>query len=675
MFQPMAREYEIKSREAAPVSEIDYEKELNDQQYAAVSSRPGASLVIAGAGSGKTRALTYRVAYLLDQGVDARNILLLTFTNKASKEMLERVKELVSRDISDLWGGTFHSIGNKILRRHADELGFERNFSILDRDDQKALLKTVIKESKVDTKNKRFPKADLLLSIFSLMVNTEEPLEDVLYYKYDYLQEWEEDIEKIRKGYVRKKQDTNCMDFDDLLVLLLKLLKQDEDILELYQRKFRYVLVDEYQDTNAVQCEIVDLLVGKSRNLMVVGDDAQSIYSWRGADMDNILKFHARYPEATTYKIETNYRSQPEILALSNAAISANTEQIEKTLMPSREGGKMVPALVAVGDPRAQSDFVATRAQELIDGGMEPEEIAVLYRAHYQSMEIQMEFTARGMPFQITSGLRFFEQAHVKDVSSFIRLVVNRRDEVSFKRMALMMPGVGDASASRLWNSWLASPLAESTGIPKSFSAVLLEFKVPAKAKTYWEQFCYTLDEFIVNDHYAAPSDMIFSVLEGVYDDYMKDSFDNYENRRQDIEQLMQFATQYVDVEEFLSELSLLSNVDGGASGKKENKQEGITLSSIHQAKGLEWKVVFLVWLADGMFPNGRILEANDQKMLEEERRLFYVALTRAKDQLYLSYPMTNPRSYSGDVFQNPSRFLDDFPPELVEEWQVSGGW
>ena len=306
---------------------------------------------------------------------------------------------------------------------------------------------------------------------------------------------------------------------------------------------------------------------------------------------------------------------------------------------------------------------------------MEPEEIAVLYRAHYQSMEIQMEFTARGMPFQITSGLRFFEQAHVKDVSSFIRLVVNRRDEVSFKRMALMMPGVGDASASRLWNSWLASPLAESTGIPKSFSAVLLEFKVPAKAKTYWEQFCYTLDEFIANDHYAAPSDMIFSVLEGVYDDYMKDSFDNYENRRQDIEQLMQFATQYVDVEEFLSELSLLSNVDGGASGKKENKQEGITLSSIHQAKGLEWKVVFLVWLADGMFPNGRILEANDQKMLEEERRLFYVALTRAKDQLYLSYPMTNPRSYSGDVFQNPSRFLDDFPPELVEEWQVSGGW
>lgn len=677
----MAREYQIKKRvgsaDGKSQSGIDYGAELNEQQYAAVSSNPGASLVIAGAGSGKTRTLTYRVAYLLDQGVEARNILLLTFTNKASKEMTERVRELIPGDISDLWGGTFHSIGNRILRRHADELGFDRSFSILDRDDQKALLKPIIKKAAVDTKNRRFPKPDLLLSIFSLVLNTQESLEDIIYYRYDYLQEWQDEIEKIYKGYIQKKKETNSMDFDDLLVLLLQLLKENEDIRELYQRKFKYVLVDEYQDTNMVQCEIVDLLVGKSKNLMVVGDDAQSIYSWRGADMENILKFHARYPDAITYKIETNYRSQPEILELSNAAIAANTEQIQKKLMASRKGGEMVPALLALADPRAQADFVSQRVQELIDEGIEEEEIAVLYRAHYQSMEIQMEFTSRMIPFQITSGLRFFEQAHVKDVSSYIRFVVNRKDEVSFKRMVLMLPGVGDASAEKLWRAWLASDAAKSESLPQSFSATLLDFKVASKAKSHWEQMCYTLDELVLADgdeaKFAAPADMIYSILEGVYEEYMKNAFDNYENRKQDIGQLQNYATQYTDVMEFLAQLSLMSNVDGDPSKRKQEEQKGVTLSSIHQAKGLEWKVVFLIWLADGMFPNGKILEAEDNKMLEEERRLFYVALTRAKDQLYLSYPMMNPRSYSGEVFQNPSRFLDDFPPELVDEWKVSG--
>ena len=673
----MAREYQIKKRDGGQMrSGIDYAAELNEQQYAAVSSAPGASLVIAGAGSGKTRTLTYRVAYLLDQGVEAKNILLLTFTNKASKEMLDRVRELIPTDISDLWGGTFHSIGNRILRRHADELGFDRSFSIMDRDDQKSLLKTVIKSAAVDEKNKRFPKADLLLSIFSLVLNTQESLEDVLYYRYDYLEEWKSEIEKIYEGYIRKKKETNSMDFDDLLVLVLKLLKENEDIRELYQRKFRYVLVDEYQDTNRVQCEIVDLLVGKSKNLMVVGDDAQSIYSWRGADMDNILKFHLRYPDAVTYKIETNYRSQPEILELSNAAIAANTEQIQKKLMAARKGGEMVPALLALSDPRAQAEFVAQRVQELVDDGIEEEEIAVLYRAHYHSMEVQMEFTSRMIPFQITSGLRFFEQAHVKDVSSYIRFVVNRRDEVSFKRMVLMLPSIGDAGADKLWRTWLASDAAKSEKAPISFSSTMLNFKVATKAKSHWDQMCYTLDELVIGDRFAAPADMIHSILEGVYEEYMKNAFDNYENRKQDILQLQNYAMQYTDVMEFLAQLSLMSNVDGDPSQQGKNKneeQKGVTLSSIHQAKGLEWKVVFLIWLSDGMFPNGKILETEDNKMLEEERRLFYVALTRAKDQLYLSYPMMNPRSYSGEVFQKESRFLSDFPKELVDEWKVNG--
>ncbi|PQJ29914.1 ATP-dependent helicase [Rubritalea profundi] len=674
----MAREYKLKPKQnAGTQSGIDYRAELNDQQYAAVTSRPGHALVIAGAGSGKTRALTYRVAYLLDQEVPAKSILLLTFTNKASREMLERVKELIPQDTSDLWGGTFHSICNRILRRHADELGFTRNFSILDTDDQKSLMKQLIASAKIETKNRRFPKPDVLLSIFSLSENTKTSIEDIIDANYPYFEEWLDEIILLKRNYTSKKLETNCMDFDDLLLLALKLLKQDEDLRQLYQRKFRYVLVDEYQDTNATQCELIDLFVGKKNSLMVVGDDAQSIYSWRGADMGNILTFHGRYPDACIYKIETNYRSRPEILELSNAAIKANVSQIPKELRASREKGSMIPAVIPLSDPRAQADFVTQRIQDLIDEGIEPNEIAVLYRAHYQSMEVQMELTSRDIPFQITSGLRFFEQAHIKDVSAFIRFVVNRRDEISFKRMAGMLPGIGPKSADNLWRAWVALPISKQEEPPLAFSEYLLEFKVPKKASAHWEQLCYTLDELVTRDGFQMPSEMILSITGGVYDDYMRESFDNFEQRKQDIQQLMQYARGYTDINEFLSQLSLMSTADGDpkANRKEEKNEDAVTLSSIHQAKGLEWKVVFLIWLADGMFPIKKIIETENNDQLEEERRLFYVALTRAKDELYLTYPTLNPRSYTGEILQTPSRFFDDFSQDLVEEWQVHSGW
>ena len=670
----MARAYEIKSETRKGTSGIDYKAELNEQQFEAVTSKPGAALVIAGAGSGKTRTLTYRVAFLLDQGVDPANILLLTFTNKASKEMLERVKQLVPVDVSSLWGGTFHSIGNRILRRSADEIGFTRSFSIMDRDDQKSLLRTVIAEVDVDTKGKRFPKADVLLSIFSLSVNTAEKIEDILTEKYPYFAEWEDDILKINEGYQQKKQDTNSMDFDDLLVQTVKLLKADENLLGLYQERFKYVLVDEYQDTNRVQSEMIDLLVGKHKSLMVVGDDAQSIYSWRGADMDHILDFPERYPQAKTYKIETNYRSVPEILELSNKAIAANKRQFVKELRSSRSGGSALPALVPVQDPRAQAEFVGQRILELRDEGVELEEMAIIYRAHHQSLEVQMELTNRNIPFQITSGLRFFEQAHVKDVAAFLRFVVNNRDEVSFKRMVLLFPGVGDKSAVKLWQSWLKASRPGDSPPPK-YSEIFKAFSVPKKAQKTWDQFCYTMDELAPGGMIGRPSEMIYSILEGLYDEYLKQNFDNYENRRSDIEQLQEYAQTFDDIEEFLSQLALLSTADSeGKGGKEERETEAVTLSSIHQAKGLEYKVVFVIWLTDGMFPNMRILESEDEADLEEERRLFYVAVTRAKDELYLTYPMINPKSYSGDVMQTPSMFLDDFPREMVEEWEVNGG-
>ena len=672
----MAREYTLQRPAATGASGIDFAEELNEQQLAAVSSPPGPVLVIAGAGSGKTRTLTYRVAYLLDRGIEPRNILLLTFTNKAAKEMLERVRALVPRDVSEMWGGTFHSVGNRILRRHAEEIGFTKSFSIMDRDDQKSLMNTVIAECEIDTSARRFPKPDVLISIFSLIENTGVSLEDLLEERYPYFEEWGEEIARVEGRYRKKKRQINSMDFDDLLVLTLRLLQQDEELRSLYQKRFQYVLVDEFQDTNQVQSELVDLLVGEHQSLMVVGDDAQSIYSWRGADMENILSFPERYPEARVYRIEKNYRSVPEILELSNAAIKANHHRFEKDLQAAREGGAMMPALVPLEDPNAQAQFVAQRILELRDEGVELEEMAVLYRAHHQSMTLQMELRNRGIPFQITSGLRFFEQAHIKDVAAFLRFVTNRRDEVSFKRMVSLLPGIGGKNADKLWRGWAATVHAGAEEPPASFSDILDELPVPGKSASHWEQLGHTLDELVTGEGFARPSEMIFSVLEGVYDEVMRESFDNYENRRSDLEELMNYSDRFDDILECLAQLSLMSAVDGDPGGSKaELDKEQVVLSSVHQAKGLEWKVVFVISLTDGMFPNGRVLDADDEYMLEEERRLFYVAITRAKDELYLTYPQINPKSYSGDVIQRPSRFLDDCPQELLEEWQVAGEW
>ena len=673
----MARQYTLHRSPAIVASGIDYIAALNPEQYEAVASPPGKALVIAGAGSGKTRTLTYRVAWLLDHQIESRQILLLTFTNKAAREMIERVRELVGHDTSDLWAGTFHSIGSRILRRHADDLGFNRSFSILDRDDQKSLLTSVIANCEIDTKERRFPKNDVLASIFSLIENTGASLEEVISSRYDHFYDWTEKIEQVRSGYIARKLATNSMDFDDLLCMTVRLFEQRPDILALYQKKFRHVLVDEYQDTNSVQGRMIDLLVGESGSLMAVGDDAQSIYSWRGADMEHLLSFQNRYPGSQVFTIETNYRSVPEILELSNAAIRANTGRFEKDLRASRESPGVKPALVALPDPRSQAGFVAQRILELRDQGIPLKEMAVLYRAHFQSLEVQMELTVHGIPFEITSGLRFFEQAHIKDIAAFMRFVANRRDEVSFNRMVNLLPGCGPVAVQILWNEWLKSGWSTRDDLPPSWSEVLLAFKVPKKAQQHWQQLCYTMDELTPDAEFATPSAMIFSILEGVYDEYLKASFENFENRRSDIEKLSEYGGTFTDLLEFLAQLSLMSSVDGGPKANKgekpEEDEDKVILSSIHQAKGLEWQAVFLIWLVDGQFPNSRILENDDLPMLEEERRLFYVALTRAKDQLYLTFPMTNPKSYKGDYICQPSRFLDDFPAAMVEEWEVGG--
>lgn len=668
----MSRDYTLHTA-AERAHRIDYRTELNPQQYEAVVSPPGQALVIAGAGSGKTRTLTYRVAYLLDNGIAPEHILLLTFTNKAAREMLERVQALLPIEMGRLWGGTFHSIGNRILRRHCDQLGYRPGFSIMDREDQKDLLDTVIGASGIDTGGYRFPKAEVLAEIFSLAANMVVDLQEIIVTRYPYFGRVSDPIHRAQQLYAEKKLETNSMDFDDLLTLTVRLLRENEDVLERYRRLFEFVLVDEYQDTNRLQCDFIDLLVGEEGNLMVVGDDAQSIYSWRGADVGNMLSFTARYPRAVIHKIETNYRSVPEVLSLANAAIAPNRAQIQKTLHPSREGRGSLPALVPLDNPSAQAAFVAQRILELHEEGIEINEIAVLYRAHFHSLEIQMELTSRGIPFQITSGLRFFEQAHVKDVAAFMKFAVNRADEVSFMRMARLIPGIGAASAARLWSDWVKTEAARSERLTGGFSPHLCQMKVPKKARGTWEQFAYTLDELLdAEGRPLPPAQMIRSVQEGVYEDYMKAKFKNYEQRMQDLEQLSAYSERFGDALEFLSQLALLSGVDTeNAPAAAPGDRDAVTLTTAHQAKGLEWKVVFAVWLADGMFPHSRAIDDGGEAAIEEERRLFYVTITRAKDELYLTYPIVWHQARDGDILQRPSRFIQDVSPELMEEWKV----
>ena len=465
------------------------------------------------------------------------------------------------------------------------------------------------------------------------------------------------------------------MDFDDLLTQSVRLLKENEDLQERYRSQFEFVLVDEYQDTNSLQCEFIELLTGRDGNLMVVGDDAQSIYSWRGADVKNILEFHEYWPRATVHKVEVNYRSVPEVLELANASIANNHTQIRKNLQPARPLKNQLPALVPLDNGSAQASFIAQRILELQDEGVELNEVAVIYRAHFHSMEIQMELTNRGIPFQITSGLRFFEQAHVKDVAAFMKFAVNRRDEVSFMRMVKLIPGIGGASATKVWNEWMKTDAAQAEVMTGKFSELLIPMSVPKKARETWDQFAYTLDELIVDGKIATPPEMIRSIYDGVYEEYMKSKFKNAEQRQQDLEQLSNYSVRFTDPLEFLSQLSLLSGVDtDNKPDQQAQDRDAVTLTTAHQAKGLEWHSVFAVWMADGMFPHARAVEESDAG-LEEERRLFYVTVTRAKDELYLTYPLINHQARDGDILMKPSRFITELPRALMEKWNVRSGW
>lgn len=688
------KRYVIKSSAPALERFARFREELNAEQFA-VATAPVTSeamLVIAGAGTGKTRAITYRVAFLIEQGVPASSVVLATFTNRAAREMLRRVENLTGADVRRVWGGTFHRIGNLILRRHADALGYTSNYTILDAEDTRDFLQVCIDEAGIDTRAKRFPKAEVLQDLISYANNTDQPLVDVIVRRAPQFEPLTRQIEEVDRIFMQRKRERNVMDYDDILLNWKRLLLEKGAIARFYQERFSHILVDEFQDTNKLQAEIVDLLAAQHKRVMVVGDDAQSIFAWRGASVESIREFPQKYPQTQIFKLETNYRSTPEILELANASIANNRRQFTKNLRAVRRSQNFPPALVPCRDADQQAQFVAARVLELRDEGVDLKEIAVLYRSHYHSLELQLELTRRGIPYSVRSGVRFFEQAHIKDVLAYLRLTVNPRDELAWKRALKLVPQIGNATANRIWERIVSAPdplalvlrgevdNAATSRRAASSQVNQLSYTNPtSRVSQTWLEFRRLLETLASDETRARPAKQIEIVLEqGGYAAHLDSTYENAEARLEDLRQLALYSARYDSTEKFLSELALLSTeryagaqtLTGEDVVMGGDEDEMLTLTSVHQAKGLEWGAVFIIWAADGKFPSPRSLR--DAEGEEEERRLWYVALTRAKDQLYICYPMLVTDYNRQTIVQRPSRFVTETPRELYEIWEVT---
>lgn len=642
---------------------IEFEKDLNPEQLAAATAPDGPLLILAAAGTGKTRTLVYRVAYLVEtKQVDPGRILLLTFTNRAAREMLARACALVQRNVGGLWGGTFHHMANRILRRHARILDYPENFTILDRDDTLSLIKQCVVECRL--KDKEFPKAEVLASLFSATANTEIPLATVIANRFPGEPVNGEGIERVQGVYLRKKKSIGAMDFDDLLVNGLRLFREQVEILQQYQERFLYTLVDEYQDTNTIQAEWVDLIAARHRNLLVVGDDFQSIYSWRGADYRNIMSFPERYADTRTFLLETNYRSVPDILDVANACIAGNPRQFQKTLRGTRDRYHR-PMVVRTGNGAEQARWVIDQVQRLRREGYRLSDMAVLYRAHFHAMELQMELARGGVPFVITSGARFFEQAHIKDVCALLRLYQSPGDELAFHRLLLLLPKVGDKTAAKVWAA-LNRKFDPQAGCDRE----KVRQRLPTLAQATWQEIDRVLQGVEAEGLQVQAGEIIRRFVEAYYRRYAMNHYENYDRRLEDLQELIAFTTRFQSLEQFLSEMALQSNLDAEAANDAGLKDNSLRLSTVHQAKGLEWAVVFVLWAAEGMFPSGRALTDGDQGD-EEERRLFYVAVTRAKDELFFGVPDRRRTADGHDYPVLPSRFLREIPGDLLQEKRI----
>ena len=659
----MPKPYTLRPVAGGPTRPLDYRAALNEDQYRVVTEGDGAVLVLAGPGSGKTRTLIYRVAYLLEHGVPPSAILLVTFTVKAAREMLERVERLLQRYPEGLWGGTFHHIGNLILRQHATRLGFTPQFTILDEEDSVDMVAACLADLGLPA-GRRLPQARVLSAMISLSTNTQRPLAKVAAELYPYFVDAVPIVERVSTRYAERKRRANAMDYDDLLCFWLQLVEQHPDAAAQYARRLQYLLVDGYQDTNRLQFALIRAMGRRHGNILVVGDDAQAIYAFRGADVNNLLEFPQQFPNTTIFRLEVNYRSTPEILNVANASIQHNDRQFPKILKATRPQGTR-PAVVPLVDSRQQAMFVAQRTLELREEGTSLEQIAVLFRARYQAAELELELARRNVPYIIRGGVRFFEQAHIKDVLAHLKLLVNPHDELAWERALRLHEGIGQAYARRIWTqlAWTAHPLQMALGTVSETS-----LEVPPKALAGWRRFQATL-HILQSSAAGQPGQVIADIVDQSYHTYVEGHFEDARDRLEDLAQLVTFANTYDSVETLLTDLSLREGFKGETLTGWTPPDEHLVLSTIHQAKGLEWSVVFLLGMSDGQFPHPKAPE--DTAALEEERRLFYVAVTRAKDELYFTYPLTRHASHAGEILMRSSPFLQELPETIVDLWSV----
>lgn len=603
---------------------------LNKEQFEAATAPDGPLLVLAAAGTGKTRTLVYRVVHLLERGFRQEDILLLTFTNKAAREMLNRVEEVLPGSTYRMWGGTFHSIANRMLRINAQMLGYERDFTILDSDDQKTLMGNCITD--LGFQKKEFTKREVILSHLSTSVNKGMNLSTYLDNNNTDIAEYDApNIVRVANKYVERKRELGAMDFDDLLVNALKLLRENPEVREYYQNRFKHILVDEFQDTNMLQSEFVNILAEKHRNVTVVGDDFQCIYSWRGSDFRNIMDFPKKYPDAQIVKLEQNYRSAPEILNLANDCIAHNTDQFKKELRPTKKPSHIKPVVHRVYRDTDQSAYIVEAIRACLLDGYSLKDIAILYRSHFHSIDIQLNLARSRIPYNITSGTGFFDSAHAKDILAFYRLIVSPSDYLAFTRAFGLLAGIGENTIGKLWSKLdLHFNPGNQTEREKLLSIA------PAKARPAIEGIINAYREYFMQEKGPArETGFVINLLDSFYFELLKKNFSNADERRQDILELAQAIDKKDSLADFLADVAIMTNSELVEDSNMTTGNDTVLLSTIHQAKGLEWPVVIVPWMSESMFPSAK----NEAANIPEERRLFYVVITRAKERLYLCSP------------------------------------
>ncbi|HYC50080.1 MAG TPA: ATP-dependent helicase [Gemmatimonadaceae bacterium] len=675
------RIYPRREREVPPTLR-DFTGELNPEQHAAATHGEGPLLIIAGAGTGKTRTLVYRVAHLIDRGVKPERILLLTFTRRAAHEMLSRAERLAGSSSAKVHGGTFHATGHRLLRRFGSQAGLPDQFSIMDQGDAVDLMGIARANLGVGKKEKRFPKKETLHWVYSRHVNTERPLDDLLHEETPQFLDYTAEITRVFAEYVSRKQERGLLDYDDLLLCWALMLEaglgetasalgeaalgsRPSALGHRISALYDHVLVDEYQDTNQLQSRILRGMCATHKNITVVGDDAQSIYSFRGSTQRNILDFPRHFPGTKLVALEQNYRSTQPILDVTNTVISRATERFSKSLWTRRAGGER-PWLVTIKDEHEQTRFVADRILELHEEGIPLREIAVLFRAGYMSADLEIELANRNIPFEKWGGLKFLEAAHVKDVVAFLRIIDNPRDEVSWYRVLMLMPGIGDTTARGIMTSmadrgWDADALTHWTPPPRARDAhkrltQLIRALRGAEAVSRGSS-AESREPRAESRNVGAEID----VIRQLYDDLLRDKYDRPEPRLADLDQLRAIASGYPSRADFLSTIALEppQSTQDLAEGADEDDSDAVVLSTAHSSKGKEWDVVFLIWAVDGWFPMARSTENEDE--LEEERRLMYVAMTRARNYLAVTYPMNSysTRRSADYSIDQLSRFID----------------